>query len=154
MSKRDKILIALALFGILCLALITYFVSDKIATLQTTITNIAQIQKLKPNVYNGTDGKDGESIKGADGLNGVDGKNGQDSQSTYIERNTIEQVPLAGTEGQPGKDAPMQETRINPETGDLETRMENDAFWNVLIPCDQLMKSCPTPAVTEPEEAL
>lgn len=31
--------------------------------------------------------------------------------------------------------APELETRLNPATGDVEVKYENDRFWNVLIPC-------------------
>ena len=148
MDKKSKLILALLLIIIALLAFGVYFLSYKVATIENSIQNIADVQKLAPKVINGQDGADGKN--GSDGVAGLDGRNGingLDSKSTYVEKTFY--TPVAGPQGEPGKDAPAQEIRVNPETKDLETKKTNDGFWFTLIPCSQLLKSCPTDTVTE-----
>lgn len=77
----------------------------------------------------GEAGLNGQSIVGPQGIQGTTGI-------------TIEGAPGPkgdqGAQGEPGTPGKTQEFRMNPDTGDLEYKYDNDRYWTVLIPCDQL----------------
>ncbi len=148
MDKKSKLILALLLIIIALLAFGVYYLSYKVATIENSIQNIADVQKLAPKIINGKDGVDGKN--GSDGVAGLDGRNGVDgidSKSTYIEKTFY--TPIPGPQGEPGKDAPVQEIRINPDTKNLESKSSSDRYWYTLVPCSQLLKSCPTDTITE-----
>lgn len=156
MQKRDKAIIGLMLVIIALLAIGVFSLTNKIATLENSIQTIANTKQLPvpaPTVING---KDGLSIKGDNGEKGNTGENGKDSISTreYFETKIIEQQPIKGDTGAPGKDAPEQEIRLNESTGNLESKKSDKKFWTVLIPCEKLIVSCLKDTVTKPIEAL
>lgn len=145
MTRRDKIMIGLMLIIILLLAVGVFSLTNKIATLESSIQLVANSRNVKPQVYNGTDGKDGISIKGENGTDGSNGIDGKDSVSTYSKEVIIKEVPIVGApgkDGMDGKDADKQEIRINPETGDLESKDSSWRLWTTLIPCNELKVSC------------
>ena len=96
---------------------------------------VNQEQQL-PSPLHGKDGKDGVTtvitkqdiqheivtLPGMPGRDGIDGKNGKD--------------------GIDGKDGRNLEIQVNPESGNLETKYTGDVFWQVLVPCERLLKSC------------
>lgn len=150
MDKKAKILLFVILSLVVFLAALVFFASYKIASIETQYKNLADgVRNIK--VINGIDGEDGKP--GLNGSNGINGKNGSDSLSTEtVERFYIQQPPEKGEPGQPGKDAPIQETRLNPETKDLETKTTSDRFWKTLIPCVELLRSCPGETITKVEQ--
>lgn len=86
----------------------------------------------------------------------IPGQNGKDGVTTTIEKQHIihETITLPGPVGLPGRDgAPGKDgvdgkdgrqllIQINPITKDLETKYADDSFWQVLIPCKQLLTKC------------
>lgn len=139
------------MFIIALLAVFVGFISYKVATIETSIHVIANQKQVIPQVINGIDGKDG--ARGITGKNGLDGKNGKDSQSTYLKE--VFYTPtdvIKGEKGDPGvagKDAPVQEIRINPETKNLETKTTADRYWFIIVSCSEMLKSCPGDSITE-----
>jgi len=112
-------------------------------------------QKLKDNppkiVY--VQAKDGYTpVKGLDYFDGTAGIN---AVSYSITNNTVKEVPLVGTAGKdgadglPGKDgingedAPVQQIRVNPDNGDMESKMSNQKFWETLVVCSDYRTVCP-----------
>lgn len=85
---------------------------------------------------------------GLQGKDGIDGRDGSNGNTTVIEKNTTVYQPVKGEKGDqgekgdPGDPAALQQIRINPATGDLETKYTNDDFWNILVPCIDLLKQC------------
>jgi len=149
MDKKSKLILALLLFIVVLLALFVAFISYKVATIESSINNLASQKQVLPKVINGTNGVDGVngvSIKGEIGDNGRDGKDSH-STNTVIERNFY--TPVVGPEGKPGKDGASSELRLNPETKDLEAKSNKDKFWNTLIPCSDLMRVCPGEIIEE-----
>lgn len=138
---------------ILLLAIGVFSLTNKIATLESSIQNVANAKTIEPIIHHGIDGKDGLSIKGDTGNKGEDGK---DSQSTKTQETIIKEVPIVvhGKDGADGVSPPELEIQINPETGDLETKKSNYKFWTTLIPCNELKVSCVKDVITKPVEAL
>ncbi len=136
------VLIALLVFSALWL-------SQKVVSLENSTNNIAsQLQNFKlPIAINGQDGKDG--AQGLTGKSGIDGKNGNDSVSTYTKEVFYVDQPTNGlngtngAQGEQGPAGPVQQTRLNPETKDLEMKYSSSPFWEVLIPCSELLRTCP-----------
>ena len=99
----------------------------------------------EPIVYVGQDGKSPKL--GIDYFlpkNGKDGVNSISFSSTITET-VIKEVPLVGApglSGTDGKDADQQQIRINPTSGDLETKLSSESFWGTLIPCEELKVTC------------
>jgi len=99
--------------------------------------------------------KDGYTpIKGKDYFDGATGLN---AMSFSITNTIIKEVPLPGIKGDKG-DSPaclLEETqcrgangsgdriRINPTTGDLETKLDDARFWSPLLECDEFRLECP-----------
>lgn len=143
-NNRSKIELILLLLIIAILTVGVYFVTYKVSTLENGLNNLAELQKVQPKVINGIDGQDGKD--GINGKNGIDGQNGIDSKSTYIKETYY--TPIQGPKGESGedgKDGEEQFIRINPITKDLETKKSSDSFWFTLVPCSELLKSCPAP---------
>jgi hypothetical protein len=142
MDNKSKLILGLILLIILLLALGVFFLSYKIATIENLTKNIAEVQKVQPKVINGTDGKDGNH--GANGVDGLNGRDGSDSLSTH--RIETFYTPIAGPQGiqgEKGQDGATQQVRLNPETKNLESKSSNEKFWNIIIPCAELLKDCP-----------
>jgi len=104
--------------------------------------DISQISKKNPSYEVGRTGAQG--ITGAIGATGAPGINAISFNTTVVK-----DVPLvgiqgvAGASGIDGKDAPTQELRINPTTGDMEYKLSDGWFWTVLVPCDDYKINCP-----------
>jgi len=153
MSTSKKIIYVLVLTVIFLLVILVSFITYKVATIENSLNIIIQQQdSLK--VIKGINGKNGYTpIKGIDYFDGAPGKDGTNaiSTNTVVEKDTttVQEVPLQGTQGAqgepgtPGKDAPELEIQIDPTTGNLETKYSTDAIWNTLVPCQQLLVSCP-----------
>ena len=113
-----------------------------IATLETGV-------KDNPSKVIYVQAKDGKTpVKGIDYF---DGKNGINSVSFSIETTIIKEVPLIGekgadgkngSDGLNGKDAPYQSIRINPDTGDLESKTSDQRGWDILVVCSELKVGC------------
>jgi len=115
--------------------------------------NLERVIKENPDKIVYVQAKDGKTpIKGIDYFDGASGIN---AMSFSVTNNIVKEVPLIGEKGEPGADgvdgvngidginAPTQELRINPETGDLESKYSNWWFWTPLIPCSELKVGCP-----------
>lgn len=150
-DPKDRLILVLILLVILAFASTMFVASYKIAQKQMQQSVAAEMEKQISSIkmLNGktpvkgvdyTDGKDGND--GRNGRDGTNGANGKDSVSTHTETTVIKEQPLVGLEGQRGADAPMQQIRLNPVTNDLETKLSNTIFWQVLIPCDKLIVTC------------
>ena len=113
----------------------------------------SEIESLKDSVNNKTNkvvvyqGQDGYTpVKGKDYFDGAAGVN---SMSYSISNTVVKEVPLVGERGPAGEnginglDAPVQEIRINPDTGDLESKLTGYKFWQTLVSCNQLQVGCP-----------
>lgn len=153
MDKRAKILLSVILSLVALLAVLVFFASYKIASIETQYKNLAEgVRNIK--VINGIDGSDGKN--GLNGSNGLNGKDGNDSLSTHLVEKIYLQPPAeigkTGEKGADGKDAPTQEIQINPETKDLETKSTNDRFWKTLVPCAELLRTCPSEVITKVEQ--
>lgn len=86
-----------------------------------------------------------DGIDGRNGVDGQDGKDGTDGKTIVTERIIHETITLPGekgAQGDRGEPGLTPKLQINPVTGDLETQYEGDKFWQVLIPCAQLQKTC------------
>ena len=110
--------------------------------------NLERLIKENPDKVVYVQAKDGYTpIKGKDYF---DGSAGLNAMSFSITNTTIKEVAIPGPQGLPGvgingvdgKDAPIQEIRINVTTGDLESKLTDASFWRVLVPCNQLQVSC------------
>ena len=107
-------------------------------------TVIASLPK-DPIVYVG---KDGHTPKlGIDYFLPKDGKDGVNSISfsNSVTETVVKELPLIGSPGLPGadgKDADQQQIRINPDNGNLETKMSSESFWGILVSCEELKVSC------------
>lgn len=148
MDKKSKLTLTLLLVIIALLSAGVYYLSYKVSTIESSLVNIAKDAKSRPMVINGVDGTDG-----VDGIavDGKDGRDGVDSVSTHTKE--VYYTPLAGPPGAKGEDAEQQEIRINPDTKDLESKKSKERYWSTLIPCIELLKSCPeTEIATEGEK--
>lgn len=88
------------------------------------------------------------------GKDGKDGNDGQDGVTTIIEQQTTHVVTQpgqpgpqgpagsAGEKGEPGERGRELQIQLNPETRDIETKYEGDDFWQVFIPCVELLVGC------------
>lgn len=153
MDKKAKILLFVILSVVVLLAVLVFFASYKIASIETQYKSLAEgVKNIK--VIDGVNGNDGKN--GLNGSNGLNGRDGNDSLSTHLIEKIYVQPPAeigkTGEKGADGKDAPIQEIQINPDTKDLETKSTNDRFWKTLIPCAELLKSCPGEIVTKVEQ--
>jgi len=134
------ILIALA-------SLLVWTFTYKVSTIESSLRQIAEAQAKMPKVMNGVDGH--TPVKGIDyqdGQNGSNGLNGKSSVSKDTSTIIIKETPVKGDKGDKGESAdpaPLQVARVNPSTGDLETKYDNTDFWQVLIPCKKLLAGCP-----------
>lgn len=87
---------------------------------------------------------------GPQGLQGIQGETGDPGQTTIIENNTtvIQKEPIVGEKGakgdkgEKGEPAPRIEIQLNPATRNLEVKYSDTDLWNVLVPCEQLLRSC------------
>lgn len=103
---------------------------------------LSYVNSIKPK--QGEAGVNG--LSGMDGINGKDGKNGSNGQTTVITNDTTiyKETPVVvkGEKGDAGNTAPKLQIQLDPVTGDLETKYEDDDFWHVLIPCVNLLNKC------------
>lgn len=130
-------------FGLVVLAILNIVsFSNSIQTreqLSDLKSEVSQLPK-SPVVYNGADGYTPK--KGIDYRDGADGKPG--INATSFNTVIVKEVPLAGLIGADGKDgvdgqdAPIQYSRVNPETGDFETRLSTWRTWSVETSCVDL----------------
>jgi len=91
------------------------------------------------------------------GIDYFDGSSGINAVSYSRTETVVKEVPLMGNTGDEGKTPPCyyedtqcrgtnaatQELRINPYTGDLESKLTDADFWTTLVPCAQLQVGCP-----------
>lgn len=148
MDKKGKITLSLLLVIIALLSVGVYYLSYKVSTIESSLIQIANDAKNTPIVVNGVDGVDGRD--GLNGFNGKDGTNGVNSISTHTKE--VYYTPIEGPIGPKGDDAVQQEIRINPETKDLESKTSKDRYWLTLIPCVELLRSCPQETSIEGEK--
>lgn len=146
MDKKNKALLITILTLVVLLFCAVFYASFQIASIQTNYDNLAEsVKNIK--VIDGVDGNDGKDGKNGIGINGLDGKNGVDSLSTHTIETYYVHPPAEkgekGADGEKGKDAPIQEIQINPETKDLQIKKSTDRYWTTLIPCSELLKQCP-----------
>lgn len=144
MSKKEKLILVAILLFVISLFAIVFYASFRIASIETNYQNLADsIKNIK--VINGIDGQDGKpGLNGSNGINGSNGVNGINAISTNtIERHYVQLPPEQGRDGQNGADGPSTDIQLNPQTRDLETKKSNEKFWTVLIPCSELLRSCP-----------
>lgn len=146
--NKNKVIVALVasviLLAIGFMALLTY----KVATLENNNKNLAVKFELALDKINKLeDGKDGYTpIKGvdySDGKDGVNGKDGKNSVSTHTSETIVRQEQIAL----------FKDVRINPETKSLEAKLSTDQFWEILIPCEELLVGCPL-ATIPPVQSL
>lgn len=107
------------------------------------------------NNYVGQRGQKGETVVGPRGDVGPIGPQGLQAaptQPTVIEnQTTITQPAIQGPQGDKGEPGEKGDPgvgiqiQVNPLTKDLEYRYDGDTFWNILIPCSELIKSCEAP---------
>lgn len=147
MDKKSKIILFLILGSVILLFGIVFYASYQIASIKTNYDNLAEsVKNIK--VINGINGKDGNDGKNGYGINGT---NGKDSISTITKEIYYVQPPPqkgeSGRDGKAGKDAEVQQIQINPETKDLETKMSGERYWTTLIPCAELLRTCPSVTV-------
>ena len=151
MDKKSKVILFLILGSVILLFAIVFYASYQIASIKTNYDQLAEsVKSIK--VINGIDGTDGKpglnGSNGYDGLNGVDGK---DSVSTSIKETFYMQLPAKqgekGKDGVEGAEGPSTEIQLNPTTKDLETKKSNEKFWTTIIPCAELLRSCPNVTV-------
>lgn len=145
MDKKDKLILGAILLLVIFLFGIVIFASFRIASIETNYQNLATSVK-NIQVVNGKDGIDGEN--GLDGSNGLNGLNGKDAISTQtIEKYFTQLPPEKGEDGKAGKDAQEIQIQINPETKDLETKKSDERYWTLLVPCVELLRSCPNTTI-------
>lgn len=148
MDKKGKVTLALLLVIIALLSIGVFYLSYKVSTIESSITEIAENSKQKISPIKPVDGKDGvNGTNGLDGIAGKNGLNGKDSASTHTKE--IIYTPVPGPQGESGKPADSDTVRVNPATGDLEKKKESDFFWTTMVPCSNLLKVCPGDVVTE-----
>lgn len=167
------LLVLVALLVMAIMALITYRVATiqnnhfqaQIASLKAGQDRISgQLSKL-PTPHDGVDGY--TPRKGVDYRDGKDGKNGKDSKSTHT--TVVTQRPVNGSKGLSAYDIAVKhgfvgtelqwlaslkgesgigvKVQLNPTTGDLETKRDDDDFWTVLAPCSRILIGCTTGAL-------
>ncbi len=143
MDKKTRLLFVTMLILIALLVFGALWLSQKVVSLENSTNNIAvQLKNIRlPVAINGQDGKDGE--QGITGKSGVDGKDGQNAVSVFNTETFYIDRPTNGIDGQQGPAGPTQDIRINPDTKDLETKPSDSSFWQVLVPCSELLRSCP-----------
>lgn len=144
MNKRDKALMWTIIVLVLSLFSVVFVASFRLASIETNYNNLAEsIKNIKS--IDGIDGKDGKP--GLNGSNGVDGVNGTNSISEHLKETFYVPLPpekgVKGDDGKNGVDGESQQIQINPTTKDLEVKRSSERFWTVLVPCSELIKSCP-----------
>ena len=109
--------------------------------------NLETLIKENPNKIVYVQAKDGYTpVKGKDYFDGTAGIN---AMSYVIQTNTIEQLPIigpigpAGKDGKDGVDGAFQQTQINPDTKDIETKMSYSRYWETLVHCSEYRLECP-----------
>lgn len=128
----------------------------------TNLNNLSlqnELKTLKDSVNNNTnkvvvyEGKDGYTpVKGIDYFDGAAGLN---SVSFSTVKTEIKEVPLLGEKGDKGRDgvdgvngtdgqnAPVQETRVNSESKNIETKLSDSWQWRILVSCSEYRLECP-----------
>ena len=135
---------AIVLLALLNVATLLYVSQTKneLALLSESIDN----KTSQVVVYEGKNGY--TPVKGKDYFDGAAGIN---AMSYTVSNTVIKELPIIGPQGPAGnngvdgingQDAPIQEIRINPETGDLQSKMSNERYWSVLVLCRQLQVGC------------
>ena len=115
-------------------------------TLQSIQGQLDEIPK-EPIVYNGRDGKTPQA--GIDYPLPKNGANGTNSISFVTTQTIVKEVPLLGEKGdtgatgEPGKDAPTQQLRVNTDTKNLENKLSDEKYWKVLLYCTDYRNECP-----------
>lgn len=147
------------LIAIFTLAVVNIFALGQFASSSNQIKQLKVAVDNKTSkviVYRGEDGKTPlKNVDYFDGINAV----------SYVKTNTVtrekEMPPINGLtppcyfettqcrgaagesiKGEPGENAPRQELRINPNTGALESKYEDETFWMVLLPCEKIQLQC------------
>lgn len=86
----------------------------------------------------GVQGVAGESIQGAQGIQGTPGEAGKTIERVVVQPEPVKAEPgptgPQGEKGEMGEPGRSPELRHNPETGDVEWKLEGDRFWQVLLP--------------------
>lgn len=140
--KERVTLVAVILLAIVSVASLSYSyqATSKIEDLKLSVDN----KTNKVVVYQGKDAY--TPVKGIDYFDGVNGTN---SVSFSIKETVLKEVPVvgpigpSGSNGKDGLDAPIQEIRVNPDNGDLESKLTNTKFWTTLITCSEYRLECP-----------
>lgn len=94
-----------------------------------------------PRQHDGINGVDGTN--GKDGNNGKDGRDGADGKSAYElwlgagNEGTVKEFldSLKGEKGDPGQ---TPQLRLNPTTGEVETKLPTDFFWQTVQTCTEV----------------
>lgn len=138
--KNKLILTGIAMLVLLNVASFFYGQSNarQVSDLKTIVAKIPK----EPIVYVGKDGiTPKKGIDYRDGDNGADGIN-----AISFNKTVVKDVPLIGETGKAGvngKDARELQIRVNPNTKNIETKYDTDAFWNTLLMCSELQSGCP-----------
>lgn len=136
-------LVTVAVILLACMNVLTFVYATQTKEQMNSVQKTVVENPSKVIVYESEDGY--TPVKGIDYFDGADGIS---SMSYTVNTVTIKEMPVmgpmgpAGADGKDGKDAVSQEFRINPETGDFETKPSDQRGWTVMITCDRFVSGC------------
>ena len=160
--KNKLLTIVIVLLAILSLGSFTYSAeaNRNISELKEIIAQLPS----EPVVYVGKDGK--SPVAGIDYRIPENGKNGINSISFVTTETIVKEVPLLGQTGSSaydtwlsqgnvgteddflaslrGADAPYQQIRVNPDNGNIQTKLSSWDAWSTLVKCVDYRLECPS----------